>query len=249
MVDISRLAAKAGKSEAELLTEKILDFSQNELNNTDCLALARLLRENPSLWALSLSWNSIGDEGMKELAPAIAKCSSLKALNLNNNNEIGDDGIMTLADVLPAASLTELRLYDCGLTDTAVKYIAEALPTAPLSKLKLGKNKFGDSGIMALAEALPTSSMTELDLSSNGHITEKGWKALAAQIPSMRSLSLLDLRGNGNRVDEGGARMFDEGMKEELALAITTNPSLEIMWPTVGLGDYMQGSGPTCNCM
>ncbi|GBG24618.1 Leucine-rich repeat serine/threonine-protein kinase 2 [Hondaea fermentalgiana] len=75
----------------------------------------------------SFSESTIGDDGAKALADALAKNSSLQTLWLKDN-EIGDDGAKALGDALPKnSSLQTLCLFKNNIGDAGAEALATAL--------------------------------------------------------------------------------------------------------------------------
>ncbi|KAK7171333.1 hypothetical protein R3I93_003819 [Phoxinus phoxinus] len=93
-----------------------------------CAALASALRSNPlHLRTLDLSYNNLGDSGVKLLSAGLEN---------------------------PHCKLEELWLYDCGVTDEGCAALASALRSNPshLRKLNLFGNNLGDSGVKLLKD-------------------------------------------------------------------------------------------------
>ena len=128
-------------------------------------ALPRML-DKGSLTHLDLQGNSIGDEGAKAVAAAVAASGSLTHLDICDNN-IGVEGAKAIAEVVAASG--------------------------SLTRLSLRLNKIGDEGAKAIAGAVAASgSLTELWLANN-NIGDEGAKALAAGISASGSLALKKL--------------------------------------------------------
>lgn len=103
-----------------------------------------------SLRILRLSRAAIGDAAMGHLA----RLSSLEVLELNDNDEITDDGVSLLAG-LPA--LKELRLGGCdAVTDRGVEHLAQ-VATLQLVDLSYCP-RIGPAGIKNLLQGCPKLS-------------------------------------------------------------------------------------------
>ena len=144
------------------------------------------LRQLP--WRLSIySTFSIGrygrqinDANMQHLSTAIASGALpvLEELDLHNNN-IGDSGLTSLANVRLPDRLHTINLSFNQIGDDGMKALAKAALPA-LSDLRLQSNNIGDKGMIALSEALgmrAMASITFIDLDDN-QATEAGKKAM-----------------------------------------------------------------------
>eukprot|EP00968_Pinguiococcus_pyrenoidosus_P023498 scaffold3842_cov150-Pinguiococcus_pyrenoidosus.AAC.2 len=167
--------------------------------------------------ALDLSWNSIGDEGVKALAErGLPSVPQLTQLYLYNNS-IGAEGARALAERgLPSVpQLTLLSLWGNSIGDEGANALAErGLSSVPqLRKLGLGGNSISAVGATALAERglLSVPQLTQLVLSSNS-IGDEGAKALAERgLPSVPQLTQLDLSSNSIRA-EGAKALAERGL-------------------------------------
>ncbi|XP_067222392.1 NLR family CARD domain-containing protein 3-like isoform X1 [Chanodichthys erythropterus] len=95
-----------------------------------CAALASALRSNPShLRVLNLSWNNLGDSGVKMVSAVLEN---------------------------PHCKLEKLWLEDCGVTDEGCAALASALRSNPshLRELSLSGNNLGDSGVKIVSAVL-----------------------------------------------------------------------------------------------
>uniref|UniRef100_A0A671LJ72 Uncharacterized protein n=1 Tax=Sinocyclocheilus anshuiensis TaxID=1608454 RepID=A0A671LJ72_9TELE len=151
-----------------------------------CAALASALRSNPSHRRhLDLSWNKIGDLGVKLL------CAGLKD---------------------PHCKLEELQLSDCGVKDKGCAALASALRSNPshLRHLDLSWNKIGDLGVNRLCAGLkdPHCKLEILWLRDCG-VTDEGCVALASALRSNSSL-LRHLNLTGNKLGKSGVKLLKE---------------------------------------
>ncbi|ROL49902.1 Ribonuclease inhibitor [Anabarilius grahami] len=94
-----------------------------------CVFLSSALSLNPShLKVLDLSWNDIGDSGVKQL------CASLKKVQ---------------------CALEILKLNNCNITHKSCAALASVLQTdSSLKELSLRKNELQDSGVMLFSVGL-----------------------------------------------------------------------------------------------
>ena len=118
--------------------------------------------------------NQIGDEGMVELAGAMAdgRLAELKFLDLNKN-QIGDAGMSALARAAAGgalSSLATLYLHQNRIGDAGAIALAGAIRSpstlSKLEKLWVYKNVIDDRGIQALTDALALGALPSLQLAN-----------------------------------------------------------------------------------
>jgi uncharacterized protein (TIGR02996 family) len=173
-----------------------LDLSANGIGPAGVRALAGA--QLPSLAALHLRTNKLGDEGLAALAAAPG-LPALAVLGVSYNG-IGPAGVAALAKSLPGR-LAVLDLSWNALTDEAVAALAVAAGAERLTGLSLGYARLGDAAARALAESR-LGRLATLNLGTN-LIGEAGVRALA-ESPHLRSLTALNL--GSNQVGDAGAR-------------------------------------------
>ena len=107
-----------------------LHLTGNRLHKNGCVALATLLRcSAKELQYLYLSTTEVNDEGIEALVPALANCSNLKHLRINNNPSITTRGWQRFAAILesPSCNLTSLHVVQNNVDDEAADVFANAL--------------------------------------------------------------------------------------------------------------------------
>ncbi|KAM4622934.1 NACHT, LRR and PYD domains-containing protein 3-like [Discoglossus pictus] len=115
-----------------------LGLAECDLTSLCCEGLQDVITTNRSLIKLGLSWNKLGDSGIKLL------CNGLKH---------------------PDCTIQELRLEQCDLTSSCCEDLQDVITTnRSLIKLDLGFNKLGDSGEKLLCDVLkhPDCTIQEL---------------------------------------------------------------------------------------
>ena len=65
--------------------------------------------------------------GAISISQALMVNQTLLRLNMDYNNQIGDDGIIAIAGSLNNSSITKLNLWDCGIGVVGVRSLAEAI--------------------------------------------------------------------------------------------------------------------------
>ncbi|XP_048825902.1 NACHT, LRR and PYD domains-containing protein 5-like isoform X8 [Brienomyrus brachyistius] len=116
-------------------------------------------------------------------------------------NKLGETGVKLLCDSLKASTtLQVLGLGDCNLTGSCCEGLASLLihPLLTLKELQLRGNDLGDSGVELLCGALKETSCQLQRLGLSGcRVTEKGCASLASALQSNRLyLTELDLSYN-----------------------------------------------------
>ncbi|EGD77628.1 hypothetical protein PTSG_08722 [Salpingoeca rosetta] len=124
-------------------------------------AVAEALKDNTCLKALSLRWNSIGDEGAA-LAEMLKHNTTLEELSLGGNR-IGPEGAVALAEMLKHnTTLTALDLYNNSITPVGGAALGAALDqNRTLSRLEINKNSTATA--RAFGAALPVDRKLDTD--------------------------------------------------------------------------------------
>uniref|UniRef100_A0A8C1MFP2 Si:ch211-191a16.5 n=1 Tax=Cyprinus carpio TaxID=7962 RepID=A0A8C1MFP2_CYPCA len=153
---------------------KSLNLKNCGVTEAGCVYLSKALSLNPShLRVLDLSWNNIGDSGVKHLCAALEKVHcALETLKFEKCG-MTERSCTALASALSSktCSLTDLDLSINDLQDSGVKKLCAGLqnPHCTLEKLRLSNCNVTHEGVTALTEALKSnpSHLKELDLSDN----------------------------------------------------------------------------------
>ncbi|XP_067916072.1 NACHT, LRR and PYD domains-containing protein 12-like isoform X4 [Heterodontus francisci] len=177
-----------------------LDLNYNELGGSGVKLLSEALR-NPDckIQKLGLVENNLSDSCIEDLASALSSNRSLTDLDLSYN-KLGDSGVKLLSEGLrnPDCKIQKLQLENNKLTDSCIKDLASALSTnQSLTDLDLNDNELGDSGVKLLSEALrnPDCKIQELDLRDVG-LTDSCAEDLASALSTNQSLTFLNLTLN-----------------------------------------------------
>ena len=152
-------------------------------------------------------YDKIGDTGAAVLADLVERNTSLKELDLTNNN-LGAPGAAALANALTInKTLTKLDLTGSNIGVSGAVALADTLKVnRTLTELHLSRCNFGASGAAALAAAIKVNTtLTRLYLSSNdlsaAGTAAKLIDALSTNI-TLRSLFLTDKDINPSVVKE-----------------------------------------------
>ncbi|XP_034732241.1 NLR family CARD domain-containing protein 3-like isoform X2 [Etheostoma cragini] len=138
-----------------------LDLSENDylLDSGVKLLSVGLGSQNCRLKILRLKNCSLSDGCCDSLASALkSTSSSLRELDLSNNNYLKDSGVTLLSTGLesPHCRLETLRLRSCRVTDESCPSLVSALKSNPsyLKELDLRENKLQESGEKLLSDFL-----------------------------------------------------------------------------------------------
>jgi Ran GTPase-activating protein (RanGAP) involved in mRNA processing and transport len=160
-------------------TLKSLNLSRNwGVTNSGWATLLTSLH-GVMLEKLDISYNSIGDIGVKALANALVNNSCLRELDLSYNS-ISGAGVNALASVLhnPNSALEMFSIGGNSTGDIGVTAISTILlhPSSTLEKLDISRNSISDIGMNALTDALVNNRMLkELSIDENPDVTPAGW--------------------------------------------------------------------------
>eukprot|EP00927_Polykrikos_kofoidii_P046580 TRINITY_DN4076_c2_g1_i1.p1 TRINITY_DN4076_c2_g1~~TRINITY_DN4076_c2_g1_i1.p1 ORF type:complete len:947 (+),score=163.95 TRINITY_DN4076_c2_g1_i1:92-2932(+) len=187
-----------------------VNLSGKKISNSDCEIMAAVFRKfegPPSLKALFLSTNLIGDVGLMTLSDAtfFGALPNLERVFLNNN-KIGDVGLAELSSAMAAGHLRKLIFLDLnsnqignlGITSLANAIVSSAM--SDLQTLYLHCNMISDAGVIAFTNSLSKESLGKLQKLwlYNNRIGNVGMKALSDLIDSGRLVSLKSLQIEGN---------------------------------------------------
>ncbi|XP_056623062.1 uncharacterized protein LOC130436438 [Triplophysa dalaica] len=180
--------------------EELEDFELQKFKKSD-ECLIRLWPVVKASKRALLNDCNLSDKCCSALANVVGSESSLKELNVNNNN-LKDSGVKLLYAVLEKtkSKLEILRLSKCDLTDESCSALTSVLSSdsSSLLELDLSNNNLKDSGVKLLSDGLknPNCKLKILNLSECS-ITEGGYVALSEAVRSNPShLIELDLTGN-----------------------------------------------------
>ena len=183
--------------------------------DNDAEGLVQLQDHYPDIVNFSKLGNStikgISDVGAKALAQAL-KSIDMITLNLSeNDNAIGDDGAVALAEALHHNStLKELYLSTNSIGDDGAVALAKALHhNSTLKILYLSYNGISDDGAVALAKALHHNSTLDGLILSDNSISDDGAEALAKALCHNSTLETLRLYGNDGTGKKGTHQLIE----------------------------------------
>ena len=130
----------------------------NNIGDTGIKCLATALKKNTTLVALNIGWCGISASGVESLARCRVLNHIHDELNVSGNN-IGDCGI---ACIVTALHMRILDISECSISDDGAKSLATALTgNSELEVLRLMYNEIRDEGIGLIAAALKKNQTLE----------------------------------------------------------------------------------------
>lgn len=168
-------------------------------------SIGYLIKESGSVYALHMSNFGLIGEDIRFLAnPSMCiSDNSLQLLNLSYNN-LGEIGIKNLQSFLVKASyLSHLDLSHCAFGPGGAATLAQYFMCLPLVSLSICGNDIGDKGVMKLAVNFKyLTTIENMDLAEN-KVTHAGAAFIGHHLNNLVNLQILDLRKN--QVGDAGA--------------------------------------------
>ncbi len=217
-------------------------YSKDYFEDKFILSLAPHLANNTWINFLDLSYQKIGNVGVRALAGALSKNTTLEGLNLNNN-EFGDEGLLPLAEALKQNhSLKHLSLQFNRFTDEGLKVLAAALAD---NSIRLESLRIDDKWEQQdperprnitciypldktpLAAALATNTTLKALHFGGNKISSEAVRSLAQSLLTNSTLNFLDLRANFFKDLSSDAMTSDDNDMGVLAQALLDNQGLQ----------------------
>lgn len=148
---------------------RVLDVSENSLNDAGATSLASLLRRNSVLLDVALEATGMTDAGMAIIFASLQHNHGVEAMRLSRN-EIRTGAAHALSNALSNnRHLKELDLTSCGVNNEAFSgaIVPGLCMNRTLKRLCLAFNAVGNEGIRALGLSLSAIHVHSLDLQFN----------------------------------------------------------------------------------
>ncbi|XP_058622454.1 NACHT, LRR and PYD domains-containing protein 3-like isoform X3 [Onychostoma macrolepis] len=190
-----------------------LDLSERELGDTRVNQIAALLQDKHcTLNTLHLCGCSITEKQSLILTSALkSNPSHLRELDLSWNN-LGDSGVKNLSDLLinTQCKLEKLDLCDCRITEKQSLILSSALNPSHLRELNLSWNQITNTGVNHLCDVLKDSDckLERLRLRSCG-LTDEGCSAVTSALKSNPS-HLRELNLSDNKLGDSGVKNLSD---------------------------------------
>ncbi|XP_063049788.1 NACHT, LRR and PYD domains-containing protein 12-like [Engraulis encrasicolus] len=190
-----------------------------ELSEMSCTTMASVLCKASKVKKLNLSYNKIGDVGVKHLCSGLensnCELKSLRELDLRGNNP-GKSGVRLLLELQQdsAFKLQKLRLLKSDAAEHACVFLTSILHENPLllSELDLKGKIPGDSGVKQFCPLLEDSHcrIKTLKLDSCG-LSNTSCTTMASVLCKASKVKKLDL--SQNSVGDIGVKALCSGLK------------------------------------
>ena len=190
-----------------------LDLGWSDLGNGGVSLLVSSHHLGAVAW-LNLENNRLDDAGVLALARA-ATLPQLRSLAMNDNGQIGAEGVAALAESPFLAGLLELDLAGNDVNEAGVRALVRGRATTRLHSLKLHENPIGP-GIASLVQSELFARMIARDSHLDLHrcaIEASGVEALGAS-PQLRRGTGLNL--SENYLGDAGVQALCRGELENL---------------------------------
>lgn len=198
----------------DLSAVRSLDLSGNNINGSDCIALAeRYVAGMPHLEALDIKDNGIGPKGATRLFEVLLQsCPRLTYLDVSEN-AIQDEALFALAVLLKGGVLEMLSVVTNHVTPRGLPTLCDGVRASrTLKELSLAFNVLGDDGAVLLAGMLSSHPTLEvLNLSDNG-IGDEGAVALAVAFVLGRHSHVSRLDLSVNHIGDVGFQALGEAL-------------------------------------
>ena len=197
---------------------QVLDVNDNQVTEEAGNALASVILHNTRLEELYLRDNNL-DKGMLETAKALQHITSLKSLDLSNNNISNEVSVELAVAFKSNKHLEELWTFDCSLKSSATVILQPLTTISTLKCLNINDNQLSEEVGEALASViLHNTGLEELYLYGNDF--GNGILQFVTALQNILLLKVLSL-GNNN---------ITKITFDELALVIKSNKHLEKLW-------------------
>ncbi|XP_064155931.1 NACHT, LRR and PYD domains-containing protein 3-like isoform X2 [Anguilla rostrata] len=201
-----------------LMSEEVLDEFDLKTYNTTAVGHQRLVTVVRNCRKAILNSCDLTEKSCDIVASALQSSNSpLRDLDLSYNN-LGDSGVKLLCAGLmsPNCKLQRLGLNSCDLTETSCDIMASALQSSnsPFRDLDLSYNNLGDSGVELLCAGLmsPNCKLHRLGLGWC-NLTEGCCDVLASVLRSPHS-DLRDLELRDNELQDSGVTALSAGLED-----------------------------------
>uniref|UniRef100_A0A8C2FYY3 NACHT domain-containing protein n=1 Tax=Cyprinus carpio TaxID=7962 RepID=A0A8C2FYY3_CYPCA len=198
-----------------------LNLSERELGDTRVNQISALLQDKHcTLHTLMLRDCGLTEESCSALATVLRSNSSLKELDMSNNN-LQDSGVKKLQNGLENTNchLEKLRLSDCSIFEEGYKALASALRSNPshLIELDLTGNDPGQSGVKELNDLLQDPNCQLKTLRFLGSAAEEACQYVTEILGKtpllLRELNLSERELGDIRVNQIAALLQDKHCK------------------------------------
>ncbi len=191
-----------------------LDLFHSILEETGCIALARLLNNPAStIHTLTLTCSYLNDEGISILSNALTMTNNLTTFDLTEIYDVFDMGWYSFSEALahPMCNLTKIWLVNTSINDEGITDLGEGLAVNTTVKdLSLSCNEsITATGWQGFSKCFRNccSALEEIDIALCG-IDDEGAIAIAIALVGKSSLKRLGMGYNHGITSDGWAFVF-----------------------------------------
>ena len=187
-----------------------LSVKDNGLNDDGVILIAQSLCELSSLKVCNLRDNYITNKAAKALASAISKNTKLEELYLGNNQlQLGT--IKIAISLQKISTLKVLDLDNNNITEQAAKQLSIAIKkNTSLENLWLNGNHLRSSVVMVVNALKKVSTLKELNINDNKSRSKELAPAIASVVTKNKLIQKLLLKGNG--LDDDGMILIAQSL-------------------------------------
>lgn len=193
-----------------------LNLAKNRYFDSDVKRLAKVLAGTP-ITSLDLRYNHIGQRGSEELGQFLVTCSTLQELHLSYNF-LGEEGVRCFAHALETSSSTlrTANLEHVDMGDGGAEAFAQVVAQlVAVEEINVKWNNIGEQGMTALAHALTSAKrLRMLDISDN----QVGAAAALLGDVLQACPELSDLRMNSIDLRDAGAESIEAAWRPHARL-------------------------------
>ncbi|KAL7875402.1 hypothetical protein AOLI_G00103650 [Acnodon oligacanthus] len=197
-----------------LNSEEVLDELDLKKYRTSEEGYRRLIPAVTVCRKAQLAFCNLGGEACEILSSVLQSNSSLKELDLSNN-DLQDSGVKLLSVGLKSShcTLEILRLASCNLGGEACEILSSVLQSnSSLKELDLSSNDLQDSGVKLLSVGLKSSHCTlEILRLASCNLGGEACEILSSVLQSNSSLKELDL--SSNDLQDSAVKLLSVGLK------------------------------------
>ena len=215
------------KSLSNMSTLKYLEIQSNLITEEAADSIVSVIKSNTGIEELYLGNNKLGVGALK-IVTALNEVSSLKVVDLDNNNT---SGIIAndLTAVIDHNSLQKLWLANNDLRSCASTILQSLSKITTLTELDLSGNGMSEEVTDFLASAISSNSSLEYLGLSDNRLTISGIVTIAKSLSNISTLKHLSAKSN----------LISEEAADSIASVIKSNTGIEELY----LGNNKLGAG------
>jgi Ran GTPase-activating protein (RanGAP) involved in mRNA processing and transport len=197
---------------------KVVNLSNNKLNEKHLKYFITYLSFQPNLTLLDLSYNLIGGEYLDCFTKLFKKSISLESFDIQNNI-LGPQGLKYFADGLKDnKTLKKLNISYNGVCANGIQWLGPILKDVKFISLHLSGNYLLDEGAELLGKYIGENKSLSYLFLENNQITAKSMASLSKGI--FNCPSLVGVHLNNNKLLDSGAITLYSTLRESKLFSI-----------------------------